>query len=132
MRITISKLFELFQLPQELRTVQPLVDFVNTSVEQLTKALQGRLTLRDNMACEIRTLEFKPSGDTYLPQTFTPSKRNVEGVLLLGSTSEEGNTLNSFQWEWLTSGALRITPYPRNAYPTRPLQAKFVVLYADA
>lgn len=137
MRVTVPKLFELFQLDEKLRGVGPLVDFLNTSLEQVIKALQGRLTIRDNGFAELRSLEFrKPSPATdsaggYFPweQTFTPAQRTVEGVLLLQTEAKNGNTVASWRWEFLSNGSIRLTVYPRDTTSNESLTAKFAVLF---
>ncbi len=137
MKVTVPKLFELFQLDEKLRGVGPLVDFINSSLEQVIKALQGRLTIRDNGFAELRALSFrKPSPATdaaggYFPweQTFTPAQRTVEGVLLLQTEAKDGNTVASWRWEFLSSGAIRIVVYPRLTTSTEALSVKLAVLF---
>lgn len=133
MRITIPKLFELFQLPKPLQGAEPLVAFVNGAVEQIAKALQSRLTLRDNAYVEIRELTFAGSGSDTGPwkQTFTPAQRTVEGILLLQTQSidtPEPNTITSWAYRFLSNGSIEMSVYARAA-STKPITAKFAVLF---
>ena len=128
MKITIAKLFEMGGLPENLQKIEPLVAFINGAVDQLVKALQGRLTLRDNVYCEIREMTFTGTGNTARLQTFTPAQRTVEGVLLLQTESKDGNTIGSWTYRFLASGALEVSIYPR-AVSDLPITAKFAVLF---
>jgi len=131
MRITIPKLFEVSQLPQNLQKIEPLVAFVNGAVEQLVKALQGRLTFRDNVYSEIRVLTFKKGTDPNAAwtQEFTPAQRTVEGLLILQTEATDGNTVASWSYVFSSSGAIVVHIYPRLMASTSAITVKCVVLF---
>lgn len=128
MKITIPRLFESFQLGPDAVKLEPLVSFINGAVEQLVKALQLRLTLRDNAFAEIRSLDFKGEGTGPWIQTFTPQQRTVEGIVLLQTESADDNTIASWRYKFLASGAIEIAVYPRVA-STKPITIKFATLF---
>lgn len=131
MKITIPKLFELSALPANMQKIEPLVSFINGAVDQFVKALQGRLTLRDNAYSEIRSLVFKRATDPNAPwtQEFTPAQRTVEGVMILQTESVDGNTLASWTYAFQASGKILVTAYPRLMASPSELTIKFAVLF---
>ena len=128
MKITIPKLFESFQLGADAAKLDPLVSFINGAIEQVVKALQGRLTLRDNAFSEIRSLEFKDTGPGPWIQTFTPAQRTVEGIIILQTEAADDNTVESWRYKFLANGTIEIAVYPRVA-SALPITIKFVTLF---
>ena len=131
MKITIPKLFEALQLGKEAEKLEPLVQFVNGAVEQLVKALQLRLTLRDNAYAEIREVTFKKPAGANDPWTaeFTPAQRTVEGVLSLQTQAADGNTVASWRYDFTTRGSIILSVYPRLMTSSVPLTIKFAILF---
>lgn len=129
MKITASKLFEAFQLGDAAAKIEPLVSYLNGTFDQLIKALQGRITIRDNVFSEIRELQFAGVATGPRTQTFTPAQRTVEGIVLLQTQAADGNTVASWRWAFLASGAIEITVYPREQAPNAALTAKFAILF---
>ena len=139
MKITIAKLFEMGGLPENLQKIEPLVAFINGAVDQLVKALQGRLTLRDNVYCEIRTVAFRPPAVLADPVSgalmpwvaeFMPAQRTVEGVVVLQAEATDGNTPGSWSYAFTSKGSLLISVYPRISVATsNEMKVKFAVLF---
>jgi hypothetical protein len=129
MKLTVVKLFEALQLGKEAEKLDPLVQFINGIAEQVVKALQGRLTIRDNAYAEIRELTFKATGIAPWVATFTPAQRTVEGMLLLATQSSDGNTIASWSYVFQSSGAITVSIYPRVGISTQSITAKFAVLF---
>jgi len=131
MKITVVKLFEALQLGADAAKLEPLVSFLNGAIDQMVRALQGRLTLRDNAQCEIRSVAFNRTTDAAAPWTaeFTPRQRTVEGVLVLQTTASDGNTLASWRYEFTSKGTILLTVYPRLMTSAATLDIKFAVLF---
>ena len=131
MRITIPRLFESFALGADAAKLEPLVSFINGSVEQIVKALQSRLTFRDNVYSEIRVLTFKKGKDSNAAWTadFTPAQRTVEGLLILQTEATDGNTIASWSYAFSSSGAIVVQIYPRLMTSDSTITVKCVVLF---
>ena len=131
MKVTIAKLFEVFQLGPDGKKLEPLVAFLNGAIDQIVKALQGRLTLRDNAFTEIRSLTFTKATDpnTAWTQEFTPAQRTVEGVVILQSEASDGNTVASWSYAFTSKGTIVLSVYPRLMASTSPLTVKLAVLF---
>lgn len=132
MRVTVGKLFELFQLPEALRGIAPMAEWLNSVVDQTTRAINGGLTLRDNLASEVKTLSLRKGATAADPWTaeFTPSRRTVEGILLLQTEAVDGNTVTSWAWRFTSKGSVAIDAYPRLPSSTEALSVKLVLLFA--
>lgn len=139
MKITIAKLFEALQLGPEAAKLEPLVSFINGSIDQVVRALQNRLTLRDNAQCEIRDVVFRPPAvladpitSAVLPWTaeFTPSQRTVEGILVIQTEASDGNTLASWTYAFTSKGTLSLSVFPRvSVASSKEMTIKFAVLF---
>ena len=60
MRINCPQVFDDNILDDETREkIKPLVDYINTANKTMVQALQGRLSIRDNIACSIKEITVK-------------------------------------------------------------------------
>ena len=111
-KITQVKLFESSSLDQETaQKIAPLIDFINSGMDQIITALDGKLTFKDNIDAELVTLKVKhgTKKDVLI--------RNPERLigLLVYRVLHASDTCSGLHWQLNTSGTLAVTPYFRNA-----------------
>ena len=94
MKITISKLLDAATLDQEvLPKIQPLVTHINQCTDQFARALNGQLTLSDNIKSTLKSSLTIPHNT--LTSINLNTQSDIEGVVLLQSTK----MITGFYWE---------------------------------
>lgn len=116
MKINAVRLFDLALLGAAKAAVElkPFLEYVNSTNDQLIRALRGELTLGDNVKGTEVTLELQHGVALAVATTTRP-----RGVTLLQCASTDGDTVTSFDWRYDDQGRLQLTCYFRLASTTR-------------
>ena len=94
MKITISKLLDAATLDAEIQPkVAPIVTHLNTAIDQFARALNGQITLQDNIKSTLKASVTIPHNT--LTSVNLNTNADLEGVVILQSTK----MITGFYWE---------------------------------
>jgi len=106
MKLTIARLFDFASIAstKAAQEIKPFIDFVNSSTEQIVRALTSQLTLEENIKGQIIRTRFTQG----VAQAVSVSSREVLGVISLKC---QDDAVDSFLWSFDAKGQLSITVF---------------------
>ena len=122
MKLTTQRLFDFASIAATKAgtEIRPLVDYVNSSVEQLIRAVTGQLTLADNIKGQIITSQLVHG----VASTVAVDSRDINGIITL---KVESDAMDSFAWSLDARNNLLLTAYFKSGSGKRT--CKFFVFF---
>jgi hypothetical protein len=123
MILTAQKLFDfaLIATTQAGTQIKPLVDYLNTNLEKIVRAVNGELTLQDNIKGQIVSTQLQHGIATSVACNST----EIHGITSLQCDADAISALN---WQFDNKGALQLTAYFQSASATKRT-CKFFVYF---
>lgn len=128
MKVSTTKLFDASQLGQdEQAKLAPLIDYINTSISELVKAVSGNLSFGDNVNCEIKSASLKH--DVVAVIATQKAASSILAVVPLRTISES-NAILSFVYSVNGKSQLTVTPQFKLSSSPSALEVKLLILYS--
>lgn len=106
MRLNSQRLFDfaLIAATEAGKAIKPLVDYLNSNIEQLIRAVDGQLTLEENIKGQIINVSLTHGVSTAV----AVNSRDVNGLICLQVT---GDAMSSFSWSFDSKDNFNVTAY---------------------
>jgi hypothetical protein len=106
LKITQSRLFDkaILGAAKAAQELAAFIDYVNGVNDNVIRALRNELTLTDNMKGQFITVELTHA----TASTVSITQRSIAGIVHMKTTATDGDTLQSFDWQFTSSGQLQI------------------------
>lgn len=101
MKVNLTNTFDPVQIDAKtLKSIQPLVDFLNNHVSTVTTLLRGHLNIGDNIAGQV--VQYTVTHGQWLSTNLTAP---VSGVIPLSS---QGQIVTGFGWQFDSNGKAQL------------------------
>jgi len=133
MKLSITKLFSKESLEDKIvQKLTPLIDFINTSTEQIVRALQNKLTFADNFNCEVKALSDVVHGVTLklTVKGLNPVLTVIPLAIFPVNNTQLVEAIPQIAWRLNDVGQLEVTPYTRTASVTQKYSLSVLILYS--
>jgi hypothetical protein len=113
MKVNSVKLFEANQISDEKlrQQLNPLIEFINSTTDQLVRAVQKGLTPEDNMDTEMLTIEFSHG---ISKDVLVKEPQRILGILAM-KILHSSDAVEGLRWSATNTEAVSVTLYFREA-----------------
>jgi hypothetical protein len=109
MKVNSVKLFEANQISDEKlrQQLSPLIEFINSTTDQLVRAVQGGITLEDNLDTQALTIEFTHGVSK---DVLVKDPQRILGVLAM-KILHSSDAVVGLRWSATNTEAISVTLY---------------------
>ncbi len=128
MKVTFGRIFEqtLIAKTKSSEELQPFIEWVQTAIDNVARALTSQLTLSDNVDSAFYTQKFKGSTTTIV-QEFKVTK--TPKALLIAQQTPISPAVESYAWQMLANGNAQVS-IKFSAAPTTGVDVSFLAFHS--
>ncbi len=131
MKLNLSKIFDAAKTTDALRKggidIADFIDYVYSLSENLVLAVQGKLSIADNLNSTVRELTLRHGEPSEVGIPAEKGKTQASDVLVT-QARPFANAVDAYNWQYDTSGNLVLVCFFRGA-PTEPVTVRVNVLF---
>jgi len=127
MKITFGRIFEqgLLKDSKAGEELLPFIEWVQTAIDNIARALTNSLSIADNMDAQVLTQSVKGNSAT---QSVEFKTRKVPMALIVAQQSPTTPAIETFAWQVLPNGNVR-ADFVFTTAPTTGVSVRFVAFF---